>query len=266
LIDALAAERRRMESERILQEQVRRDWMAAKDQAEARSRELQERTKRLHQVAHDEAIEALKAARADLERLRTGRRRVENPAAAVDALAATIGRNAPVRELPGRALAEGDLVPGARVLVVPWGGEATVVQPPQGGRVLVQAGALKTAVAVADLRIAPPKKGPAAGAPPRKGAVVPAAAVTAGPSPFRTVDNTVDLRGERVDDALARLDRFLDQSIGRGEDVLFVWHGHGTGALRAAVRQALADHPAVARVAAASPDEGGDAGTRVELR
>jgi DNA mismatch repair protein MutS2 len=82
----------------------------------------------------------------------------------------------------------------------------------------------------------------------------------------RTADNTLDLRGERVDDALGRLDKFLDDVLARSQDVAYVLHGHGTGALRAAVREHLAGHPAVARFAAAEPAEGGDAVTAVHLR
>jgi DNA mismatch repair protein MutS2 len=77
--------------------------------------------------------------------------------------------------------------------------------------------------------------------------------------------NTCDLRGQRVDDALTQVDRFLSQLLERRQRVGFVLHGHGTGALKQAVRRALPDHPQVRRWRPAHPDEGGDAYTLVEI-
>ena len=84
-------------------------------------------------------------------------------------------------------------------------------------------------------------------------------------SGFRTEANTLDLRGERVDDALARVDRFLDDASLRGDGVVFILHGHGTGVLRKAVRAHLKNSPYVRRSRAANRDQGGDAFTAVEL-
>jgi len=84
-------------------------------------------------------------------------------------------------------------------------------------------------------------------------------------SAIRTEANTLDLRGERVDDALDRVDRFLDEASMRGDGVVFILHGHGTGALRKAVRAHLKQSPYARRSRAAARDQGGDAFTAVEL-
>lgn len=76
----------------------------------------------------------------------------------------------------------------------------------------------------------------------------------------------LDLRGERVEDALRRLDRFLDDALRAGLDRVRVIHGHGTGALKAEVRRFLADSPHVARRRPGGPGEGGDGVTIVDLR
>ena len=81
----------------------------------------------------------------------------------------------------------------------------------------------------------------------------------------RTTSNTCDLRGQRVEEALTLVDRFLSQLLERHLRVGFVLHGHGTGALKQAVRRALPTHPQVRRWRAAHPDEGGDAYTLVEI-
>jgi DNA mismatch repair protein MutS2 len=51
-----------------------------------------------------------------------------------------------------------------------------------------------------------------------------------------------------------------------GHDVVFVLHGHGTGAMKQAVRRALPQSSYVGKVAPANEDQGGDAFTVAELR
>ncbi|PWU00332.1 MAG: hypothetical protein C5B53_04185, partial [Candidatus Melainabacteria bacterium] len=62
------------------------------------------------------------------------------------------------------------------------------------------------------------------------------AQVVSGSFLARTDGNTLDLRGLRVDEALAKLTAFLNQAIMSGISPLLVIHGHGTGALKSAVR------------------------------
>jgi len=81
----------------------------------------------------------------------------------------------------------------------------------------------------------------------------------------RTPDNTLDLRGERVDDALEMVDRFLDDASMQGRSVVFVLHGHGTGALRKAVREHLRGSAYVQESRPATRSQGGDALTAVRL-
>ena len=77
--------------------------------------------------------------------------------------------------------------------------------------------------------------------------------------------NTVDLRGQRVEAAIDRVEHHLDAMIMRGEDVAFILHGHGTGALKTAIRRWLPQALRVRRWRPANADEGGDAYTVVEL-
>jgi DNA mismatch repair protein MutS2 len=75
----------------------------------------------------------------------------------------------------------------------------------------------------------------------------------------------LDLRGERADDALIMLDRHLDAAFLSGLPFVRVIHGHGTGALKKAVRQALKGHPHVRDYEAGRDGEGGDGVTVVKL-
>ena len=74
------------------------------------------------------------------------------------------------------------------------------------------------------------------------------------------------LIGATVDDALDRLEKFLDDAVLNDERRLRIVHGYGTGRLREGVRTALKKHPLVAMVAPAADNEGGDAATIVELK
>ena len=72
--------------------------------------------------------------------------------------------------------------------------------------------------------------------------------------------------GCTVDEALSRLEKFLDESTVTDQQVLRIIHGHGTGQLRRAVADFLKDHPLVARFQAAPSDQGGGGATVVELK
>ncbi len=71
--------------------------------------------------------------------------------------------------------------------------------------------------------------------------------------------------GERVDDALARVDEFLDGALRQGWDAAYVLHGHGTNALKNAVRAHLSGHPAARHAQPGDQGDGGDGVTVVLL-
>ena len=72
---------------------------------------------------------------------------------------------------------------------------------------------------------------------------------------------TLDLRGVRVEEGLDKVDVFFDELLRRGETAGYVLHGHGTGAMKNAVRDHLRAHALVASSRPAERDEGGDAFT-----
>ncbi len=83
---------------------------------------------------------------------------------------------------------------------------------------------------------------------------------------MRTSANTVDLRGLRAEDALDIAERFLDKLAVQRLSPVFLLHGHGTGALKIAVREWLPRCRYARAWRPADVDEGGDAYTVVELR
>ena len=72
--------------------------------------------------------------------------------------------------------------------------------------------------------------------------------------------------GCTVDEAIARTEKFLDDSIVTDQRTLRIIHGHGTGQLRRALAAFLKAHPLVARVDHAPAEQGGSGVTMVELK
>ena len=116
--------------------------------------------------------------------------------------------------------------------------------------------------ALADRALGVSRTGKQAGA----HAAKPASQRPAEPVSLQTGANTLDLRGQRADEALGELEAFLDRTALEGADTVFVIHGHGTGALRKVVREYLATSPYVERFRPGGKGEGGDGVSVVSLR
>ena len=84
------------------------------------------------------------------------------------------------------------------------------------------------------------------------------------PAPRRP-DPEMDLRGLRVDEAVARVDTALNDAALDGASLLRIIHGKGTGALRRAIREYLSDHPLVSG-AGDGEGPGGEGVTVAQLR
>jgi DNA mismatch repair protein MutS2 len=81
-----------------------------------------------------------------------------------------------------------------------------------------------------------------------------------------TVPLALHLIGQRADEALEELDRYLDRALLVPLTEVRIVHGHGSGRLRRAVREFLATHQAVALARPGESHEGGDGATVVRLR
>jgi DNA mismatch repair protein MutS2 len=75
----------------------------------------------------------------------------------------------------------------------------------------------------------------------------------------------LDIRGYRVHEAIPALDKYIDDALRSGLQRVEVLHGTGTGALREAVRDHLADMAVVVSVEEAPVDQGGAGVTYVFL-
>jgi DNA mismatch repair protein MutS2 len=76
----------------------------------------------------------------------------------------------------------------------------------------------------------------------------------------------INVIGCSVDEALSRVERFLDDLLLTDERQVRIIHGHGTGQLRRSIGEFLARHPLVATHQPASQEHGGSGVTVAELK
>jgi DNA mismatch repair protein MutS2 len=81
----------------------------------------------------------------------------------------------------------------------------------------------------------------------------------------RAVPLSLSVRGQTVDEALAEVDRYLDEATLAGLEQVTLIHGKGTGALRRGIAQFLRGHPHVRAFRGGGAGEGGEGVTVVEL-
>jgi DNA mismatch repair protein MutS2 len=251
----------------------------------------QARFEKQQRQAHAEALASLRAARREIEELRKSVRAkaVLDTATADDvrqatrqlvAPGATVAQHEPKRPLPpGSPANEASLVPGTPV-IVPKLGRCEVVSAPQDGKVEVRLGMIRALVPVADVLLDSHRAARSAarerereqseleanGKPQGPSVVLIDGVPAGGRATARTIDSTIDVRGQRVDEAVAVVDRFLDESLMASRDTAFIVHGHGTGALRTAIRTHLQAHKGVDKFRAGEQNEGGDGVTVAFLK
>jgi len=163
------------------------------------------------------------------------------------------GSDRPRPTRPHAPEASGPIEPGVRVMVGGLELEGTVVEL-RGKQAEVDVRGKRMRAALRDLR------------------------VIDGPPPAAKVNVNVDLQprqgslselnviGSTVDEALDRLEKFLDESTVTDQHTIRIIHGHGTGQLRRAIGEFLKSHPLVARYQLAPQDQGGGGATIVELK
>lgn len=218
-----------------------------------------ETTKLLEQVrrVRDELRDTRKALRAakneaDLDEVR---RSVDSTAAVAQRAASSID----ARPIDASGAAPLEVSVGERYFVPRLGREVEVLEAPAKGRVRVAAGPIKLTVDVGDLR---PKAEAARAQEPAR-----AAAEEIRKAAVPTSDNTLDIRGLRVDDAASLVETFLDRLYGASEHHGFILHGVGSGALRDSVRDVLGRlSKYVKSHRPGTSEEGGPRLTVVELR
>jgi DNA mismatch repair protein MutS2 len=143
--------------------------------------------------------------------------------------------------------------PGSRVTVGMLGVEGTVIEL-HGKHAEVDVRGKRLRVAAADLRVIGGVAAPTT------------VSVNVDLQPREGLLSELNVIGASADEALARLEKFLDESVSTDLGELRIVHGHGTGTLRRAVAEFLKHHPLVERFEAAPQNQGGGGATIAYLK
>ena len=149
--------------------------------------------------------------------------------------------------------ATGSIEAGDQVLVQSLGQQGTVIGP-AGSEFEVQIGNFKMRCQTDDLQRLSRSE--------RRGETTSSVTVHA---PDTAPSLEIDVRGRRAQEVEPQLERYINDGYMSGLETLRVIHGHGTGALRRAIRDQLGSHPLVSGVAPASKEQGGEGVTVVTL-
>jgi len=261
ILSDIEADRRAYEWELSEAASQRREAEQARVHYEAEvARTREERKKALAKV-RDEAEALLARTRREvaaiIETLRTSTR----PQAVAEArnqlrqLAAAWEEQTPPSVPPGEPLTT--VQPGQQVFVVPLNRAGTVRTVADArGEVEVESGQLRLRVALSALRTA--GRVPVEVPDPTEGFVEHRVAPT--------VSQSIDVRGQTVDEAVPKIDRYLDEAALAGFPRVTVIHGKGTGALRRGIHEFLATHPHAGSFRLGERGEGNSGVTIVELK
>ena len=149
-----------------------------------------------------------------------------------------------------------DLKIGDSVLIFDIDKKAEVLELPDKGQVLVQAGIIKTRVPLSNLRLLNDEKVTVPKRPERK--------ITKNVS--ARAETEIDLRGQTAIEAIIAVDQAIDTAILTNTHTLTVIHGKGTGVLRAEIHRHLKTHKAVKKFRLGTFGEGEAGVTIVELK
>jgi DNA mismatch repair protein MutS2 len=264
LLAELHAEREAAAVARRAEEVARKRAEDARTRVEARLAGMdEERARRLDEaaLALEAEVEAARAALARAQRLADRRQsggfseqeRDEARSAVTEATdAAKRLRRRSRRRRPG-GLRREQILPGVQVWVqgIPMAAEV-LSAPDARGEVDVSFGGLRARVGVGQIVRA-------------DRALQRAPERVLVPSVPSFAPEQIEVRGQTLDEALPRIERFLDDGFRAGVPRLRVVHGKGTGKMRQAVRALLAKHPLVKGYNVAAPAEGGEGVTVIEM-
>ena len=175
---------------------------------------------------------------------------------ALEGVAAKLRDGVPPPTLPAGASARPAAL-GDKVAVGPLGLEG-IIQSIHDGHADVDVRGKRMRARVDDLRVITPAR--TGGAAPSK------VHVNVAMAQRDTAVSEINVIGARAEEAVERVERFLDEAMVAELKSLRVVHGYGTGALRRSIAEFLRAHPFVANFNPAPDNQGGGGVTVVELK
>jgi DNA mismatch repair protein MutS2 len=257
--------REQAEQERRRHEEKRRKLEKEREEFRQQALEEAERIVEDANARIEQTIKEIKEAQAEKEATKEAREQLEAYKDTLEetreeAAAAAPDEPAPEEKTPDAADGRSDRDPDAPIhegdqVVVDDGSTAMEVQEIEDGEAVVIMGSMHMRVELDRLTKV---GGPEPEEPQQQtSGDATLAALQASPS--------IDVRGQRVDEARHNVQHFLDDAIAAGLDTVDILHGKGTGALREALHELLADRSDIADYRKAPIEEGGAGVTKVTL-
>lgn len=270
LIREVEEDRRLAAEDREKAKRLREEYQALRDKYEQALAKWQSSQLALMEEARSEAAKLLSSARNEVADLigalrkagqtdqnelenvaREARARIEERQADIESQRERESTAVKSSATPALSINKGDFV---HIRSLGLQGEV-LSEADAGGSVLVQAGAIRVSLPVTDLQRVEQQ--------PR--AEVRSGYTKLAHSKSTSISPELDLRGFSVDEALAAVDKYIDDCLLTGLAKARIIHGKGTGALRQAVRTHLREMPQIRSFRYGEHGEGGDGVTVVEL-
>lgn len=235
------------EKERQLAEEANKETIRLRDEAERLRKEMEDKRESTLRKTREDAKRIMEQARreseaiiSDLKRMKKENRSGE---AEVNALRKRMEQGIDsltegLKQEVDAGAAPKAVKPGDRVRILTIGSEGVVLAPADPrGEVQLQAGVMKFKAHISQLRLIKT---------PQPAAQKPKASVSAKTDAMaRSVATECDVRGMTLDEALMKVDEFLDVCMMQGLGEVYIIHGKGTGVLRSGIQQELRHHPHV---------------------
>lgn len=270
LLDEIHTQRDRARQARTAAEKARQEAEKLRNDLRCRLEQIEDERLAVLEKAHSEAESLLQELQEEVRQIRRNLMRTRQPLEVLQAVEEKVAELEEIIEKPierhsseieaglaSRSLRLGDKV---HLRSLNTQGVITALGEEEAE---VQVGMLRIRARLVDIErsgtAAPPEKKPKTF--PRKS---PGTSISQPPS-IETPHIEIDLRGQRVDDALDALSNYLDAAFLAGMPFVRIIHGKGTGKLRQAVREMLSQHPHVKSFESGGEKEGGEGVTVAKL-
>ncbi|WP_061859526.1 endonuclease MutS2 [Priestia megaterium] len=265
MIASLEDSRRQSEHELEEAEELRKEAQKLHKELQSQIIEFNEKRDKLYEKAEEKAQATVKAASEEAEKIISDLRKMSQKNYALvkeheliearkrleDAVP-TLEKSKKKPAAPKKQ--ERTLQAGDEVKVLSWGQKGTLVERVSNNEWQVQMGIMKMKVKEKDLEyISSPKP------------VETKPLATVKGKDYH-VNLELDLRGERYENALIRVEKYIDDALLANYPRVSIIHGKGTGALRKGVQEYLKNHRSVKNIRFGEASEGGSGVTVVEFK
>ncbi|MDK2985820.1 MAG: mismatch repair protein MutS2 [Clostridia bacterium] len=260
LIQKLEYERKVSEREREKATSIRKEIDSLKKELQEKKRELENKKKEIIAKAAEEAREIIKKAqRESKEILQTleHNKKVQEAQEKLKKMDRDLKDKSKIELTPKGKIPQ-NVKPGDIVEIPKLNGKGTILSTVNDDEeVQVQVGIMKINLKLKDLRV--PIKDQKDDRQKKNLSMLVS-------EKSKTISPELDLRGNTVDEAIEKIEKYLDDAYIAGLNQVSLIHGKGTGALRSGVREYLKTHPHVRKYRCGEAAEGGSGVSIVELK